>query len=102
MRALHVPRLHLRTDVLTATRRPLQRGAAFQEGDCPYQGTYPSTAAARESGAVGGGGSATEPQRAGMGGLLPLRVGIESARYGTALSVSDRSSLSLPPSQSNG
>ena len=59
MRVLRFPRLHLRSDVLTANRRTLQRCAAFEEGRRLHQGRDPPTAAAREPGAVGGGGRAT-------------------------------------------
>ena len=63
---LRFPRLHLRTDVLAADRRTLQRCAAFEEGRRVHQGRHSSAAAAGKPGAVGGRGPRLEPHRAGL------------------------------------
>jgi hypothetical protein len=79
MRHLRFPRLHLQPDVLAADRRPLQRGAAIEEGCRVHTGRHSSPVEARESGAVGGRGSHAEPHGAGLVRVLLSRHGHEGA-----------------------
>jgi group II intron reverse transcriptase/maturase len=73
------PGLHLRTDVLAANRRTLQRSTAFEAGHRLRQGGDPERASERGPGAVGGRGPSPEPHRAGLGGVLLLRIAGEGA-----------------------
>ena len=96
---LRFSRLHLRTDVLAADRRTLQRCAAIEEGRRVHQGRHSSAAAAGKPGTVGGRRPRLEPHRAGLVQLLLLRHGDESTARCGAPPVPHRPPLSTPPAQ---
>src|SRR5579862_8764 len=99
MRSLYVPRVHLRTDVLTTNRRTLSRGPAVEKGGRLYQGTHSEPFAARKPGAMGRSRAGPEPHGAGMDQLLRLWLGNEGAAGGTGAPVPCGSPLSPPATQ---
>src|SRR5207245_9566977 len=95
----HGPGLQLGTDVVVARRARLRRRTAFEEGHRLHQGGDPETASDREPCAVGGGGQSSEPHRAGLGGLLLLRIVGEGAPRCAAAFVSFGAPLSTTTAQ---
>src|SRR6266849_2293463 len=79
--------------------RTLQRSTAFEEGHRLHQGGDPETTAEREPSAVGGGGQSSEPHRAGLGGVLLLRIVGEGAARCAAAFVSCGAPLSPTTAQ---